>query len=393
MIEGFYGPPWTWTERCDMASRILEWGGNWYVWAPKSEPRHRDRWSEPFERDEVAGFSSIKSTGINVGIGITPGPMATVGDVIDKLGPVDASMDAIVVCFDDLDEHDAGRRHARLAGGVAQACARPVWMVPTHYAGTTRSAYLDGLMSDLDPSIEVMWTGDMVVCDTITTVEAAARTRVCGGRLPLLWDNTPVNDAMMRDLLHLGPYQGREESLRDHLSGLLVNPMEFALASRPTIRSAMAWAQGRDHLAEWHDEVDRLGLAVLAQATAFPGDVQWPGEDPDRAWWQSVRDLADPSDPRLMPWVTAAREGAQAALALLDAREHADGPRAAQSTVGAALTWRAWRGAAGPCVLGRGPRVRPLFSQDESARFVPRPGVATDSTSLVDGVARRVFGS
>ncbi|MFM9225955.1 MAG: hypothetical protein ACKOQ1_04920, partial [Actinomycetota bacterium] len=93
----------------------------------------------------------------------------------------------------------------------------------------------------------------------------------------------------------------------------------------------------------------------------------------------------------LAPWVIAAREGARAALAVLDASDRAGGARAAQSTVAAALAWRAWRASAGPCVLGRGPRVRPLFSQDETTRFVPCPGVATDTVSLVDALARKVL--
>jgi len=391
VIEGFYGPPWTWRERRELIEALADWGGNWWVWAPKSAPRHRDSWRDPFDADEREGFASLTGAGVAISVGLTPGADATVDDVVAKLSGVEESADGFTLCVDDLDEGDAAERHALLANGVLGAFGRPVWLVPTHYAGSAHSSYLDVLCAELDPSIEAMWTGETVVCDRIEVDHATGRARACGGRAPLLWDNTPVNDAMMRDLLHLGPYAGRSPGLRTDVSGVLVNPMEFAVSSRPTIRSAMAWAHGRDHLAEWRDEVESLGLAVLAEATSFPGDPHWPGDEPDRGWWESVRALDDPADERLTPWVIAAREGARAALAVLDASDRAGGARAAQSTVAAALAWRAWRTSAGPCVLGRGPRVRPIFSQDETTRFVPRPGVATDAVSLVDALARRTF--
>ena len=391
VIEGFYGPPWSWDERGEMIGLLGEWGGNWWVWAPKSEPRHRDAWREPFDAGEIAGFASLAGSGVSISVGLTPGADATVDDLVRKLGQVADSADGFTLCFDDLEEQDAAMRHARIANGVAQSLAKPVWVVPTHYAGTARSEYLDILCRQLHPEIEVMWTGSTVVCDTITATEAADRTAACHGRAPLLWDNTPVNDAMMRDLLHLGPYAGRESALHGAISGVLVNPMEFAAASRPTIRGAMAWANGRDHLAEWAEEIDRLGLASLAAATSFPGEVHWPGNEPDRAWWESTAALADPADERLTPWVAAAREGARVAIALLDAHDAGVTPRGAAKSVAAALAWRTWRNSGGPCVLGRGPRVRPMFSQDESARFVPRPGTATDQPSLVDRLAQGVF--
>lgn len=63
-----------------------------------------------------------------------------------------------------------------------------------------------------------MWTGVSVVADSIRTDDAIARAHAVDGRLPLLWDNVPVNDGAMQAYLHIGPYVGREAGLRDTVS-------------------------------------------------------------------------------------------------------------------------------------------------------------------------------
>jgi len=60
-----------------------------YVWAAKAEPRHRDRWREPFGADELAGFTELADRRVEVtlAVGLTPGAEATSDDLIDKLAP------------------------------------------------------------------------------------------------------------------------------------------------------------------------------------------------------------------------------------------------------------------------------------------------------------------
>ena len=52
------------------------------------------------------------------------------------------------------------------------------------------------------------WTGDDRRVRRITTDQAGARADSLGGRAPFLWDNYPVNDAVMADRLFLGPLRG-----------------------------------------------------------------------------------------------------------------------------------------------------------------------------------------
>lgn len=397
VIEGYYGEPWTFDDRARCIDVLAHHGANTYVWAPKSEPRHRDHWREPFTADELSGFAFLsgRSPHVRVSVGLTPGADATVDDVMTKIGPVlDAGCHGITLCFDDLPELAAAARHRDITNGVADRTGVAVWLVPTHYAGSHRSPYLDALVDGLHDDVLVMWTGEHVVTDTITADQARTRADVTGGRRPLLWDNTPVNDAVMTALLHLGPYAGREPALRDHLAGLLVNPMPSMTASLPTIVSACAWWAGRDPVAAWEVTVDELGLRQLAEATAFPGDAHWPGHEPPREWLDAVAAMPDHDDPYVGAWVDAARVGARIALA---ACELADGVTnlppdgRVSSLAGHALTMagiEAWLRS--PVhTLGSGPRVRPVWTQDDLGRFTPTAASIELTRSIPEHLVER----
>jgi hypothetical protein len=235
-----------------------------------------------------------------------------------------------------------------------------------------------------------MWTGVHVVNDSITARDAQLRTAACHNRKPLLWDNTPVNDAIMSESLHLGPYASREITMRDEISGLLLNPMEFALASRPTIASALAWVQSGDALSAWETYVATHGLTEIASATAFPDDPHWPGARPSDEWWQSVADM-NPSELEsgCQPWVDAAKQGA---ALVLSARklivEPGDSEMSVLGRFHLAMKWRTWKRLP-VLTFGAGPRIRPVVTNDENGKFAYRNGTVISTTSLVDDEVMR----
>lgn len=374
VIEGFYGDPWTLAERLGCIDALASWGANTYVWAPKSEPRHRDAWDEPFTTGEIDGFAAMaaRDARVQVSVGLTPGDGATVAAVVDKLAPALAVTDgAVTVCFDDLPALAAADHHRGIANGVAAATGRAVWLVPTHYAGTVGSPYLERLHEGLDPAVTVMWTGQHVVTPTITAADMAARTAVCGGRTPLVWDNVPVNDAMMSGHLHIGPFVGRDPAAAGASAGWLLNPMLSMRASLPTIRSACAWWHGDDALAAWREEVDAQGLLLLAQVTAYPGDAHWPGDEPSTEWLESVAAMQDTEDTDLDPWVDAARRGAVVALAArsVAGMYGSETGRVVRAVQGIGMIGlRDWLQLPAR-TLGAGPRTRPVFTQTADGRF------------------------
>ena len=387
VIEGFYGDPWTWDERAACIDLLAAWGANTYVWAPKSEPRHRDAWAEPFTTAEIEGFAMLASraSGVRVSVGITPGDDATVDQMVEKVVPViDAGCSIVTLCFDDLPVLAAAERHRDLANGIHARTGTDVWIVPTHYAGTTGSPYLDKLFDGLDPDIVVMWTGVHVVNDSITADEIDLRTAATSGRAPLVWDNVPVNDAMMTSQLHMGPFVGRDSGVADRCAGFLLNPMISMRASLPTIRSACAWWQGGDAMEAWRGEAESLELLHLAQATAYPDDVHWPGDRPSTEWLEAVAALEDTGDADLDPWIDSARRGAAICLHALAIVASSSAGVPARELVRHArgiVQLREWLRLPAR-TLGAGPRTRPFFTQDETGRFAPARGIIDMTRSV-----------
>ena len=394
VIEGFYGTPWSHENRLACIDFISQVGWNTYVWAAKQEPRHRDQWNDPFTDDELTCFSELshRATTVDVAVGLTPGDNASEEQVINKLFPaVHAGCKVIVLCFDDLPVLDAAQHHQRLAHAVRDNIDVPVWIVPTHYAGITASPYLTALCTGLHSEIEVMWTGTTVVTDRMTSEQALQRKEATGGRSPLVWDNTPVNDARMRPHLHMGPLTGRENSMLDHCSGFLWNPMEEFAASLPTLVSAAAWSRNEDPINAWNSYIDKENLRLIAEATSYRSDFQWPGESPPRSWWEAVRDMTI-NDPQLQPWVKAAKSGAAIALAALSVIEARDELSSKEKNI-ILFQLMGWAGhrSQEKLTFGAGPRTRPIATQDSSGRFELLPASVEESDSLVDDLVRRAL--
>ena len=393
IIEGFYGPPWSHETRLDFIDFLAAHGGNTYVWAAKLEPHHRELWAEDFTNEELNQFGELagRQADVQVLIGLTPGSQATSDQLTKKLRPViEHGCHGIVLSFDDLPVLDAAKKHRELANGLVEELKTQVWLVPTHYAGTTLSPYLEQLFDGLDEEVLVMWTGEHVVNDSISARDAKLRTAACNNRKPLLWDNTPVNDAIMTEALHLGPYDSREKAMLTELSGLLLNPMEYAAASKPTVASALAWTRGEDAFVAWESFVSQSGWAEIAAATAFPDDPHWPGARPANEWWQSVADM-NPKDlePGCQAWIDSAKQGAALVLTarkLID--EESDAQLQVLAKMRLAVMWRTWKRLP-VLTYGSGPRIRPVFTNDETGGFAYRSGSVIATTSLVDDEVMR----
>jgi hyaluronoglucosaminidase len=178
-----------------------------------------------------------------------------------------------------------GAAHRDLAHAVRASLPADatLWLAPTDYAGTAHSAYLETLCDGLDANIEIAWTGRSVLSPEIRSEEAAQRAASVGRRL-LVWDNFPVNDGPMRNSLHLGPYTGRDADLAEHVSGILLNPMEHPRASSVGLAAAAAYLRdpvGYDAERAWADALAASGEGALPAFATFAGAHRFSPLCPD----------------------------------------------------------------------------------------------------------------
>jgi hyaluronoglucosaminidase len=265
-IEGFYGSPWTTDERLDLLAFAGRFKLNTYVYAPKDDPYHRDRWREPYPPDRAEELRALVTAAaanhVRFTFAVSPGVSVCYSDPAD-LAALAAKFEALYalgvrafsVALDDID-HTRWNCPAdadRYGPPSTQASARaqvdllnavqsgfvaghpdvlPLQVVPTEYSGTGDSAYRAAVRAGLAPGIEVMWTGPYVVPAEITVAHAGAAAETFGRPL-YVWDNTPVNDFPATEgRLILAPYARREPGLSGHVTGIVLNPMNQAAASK-----------------------------------------------------------------------------------------------------------------------------------------------------------------
>jgi hypothetical protein len=189
-----------------------------------------------------------------------------------------------------------------------------------------------------------MWTGPTVCSPRISVEDAKGWSSALGGRPPLVWDNFPVNDAMMTGSLHLGPYTGRDADLCEVVGGVLCNPMTQAYASKVPLATAAAFLRdpdGYDAEAAWETAIADAGgaraapLRTLAHACAdsplhSPRELELARLVAEEAFdaiepiLRAARELpeafsdgGDALAAEVAPWAHAARIEAEAGLAAL----------------------------------------------------------------------------
>lgn len=373
VIEGFYGPPWSLAHRCAVIEFVAARGMNAYVYAPKSDPKHRDRWREHYDPRELNDFRALAEHAARnrtrFGFALSPG--LDIGyrnardrdALVEKLAPLlDLGVTWVVLALDDIPNRPGrAAEQAELTAWLLAELRRRhgdahLTLVPTEYVGTRRTPYLDALGGGLPPEVDVMWTGPTVCSPIIRAADARARGAALAGRRPILWDNYPVNDGTMVRSLHLGAYRGREPELTDEVDGVLCNPMLQAHASQVPLATAADFLSGPDSYdpeASWSRAITAVGssrapaLGAIAAACAdgpvhaarhleahtltqryleATDDTHWPDavgtlrehlaavQDAQRAWRDSGN---DPLAAELEPWLSAAATEAEAGLAAL----------------------------------------------------------------------------
>jgi hypothetical protein len=372
-----------------------------YVYAPKDDPLHRERWREPYDAGFLRDLSElVEDDTLRVGFAISPGLSMDPVDhadraaLLEKLEPVlEQGVTLVGLLLDDIPPAEGlGDAHGHLTQWLRDALPAEVelFMVPLHYTGVVATPYLEQLAVRVPEDVAVGWTGPHVVNDAIRVVDAEAWADVMGGRRPLLWDNTPCNDVVMSDRLHLGPLRGRDPELPNHLAGYLANPMQQAAASVPALLSAAAWLHGDDADAAWEQAIGRASvLAEACDPRALPAlcDGAIAGDEEAASDLAAFLRAASSCDDgglghAVEPWVAQVRAEASVAALALDAIRRPRREAAAILPV-LVLLWPPLRRSEVSVFGGRG-GMRPMMGQDDHSDWFAGAGAWIPPASLVD---------
>lgn len=249
VVEGFYGTPWSHEARL----RQLDFYGrnkmNVYIYGPKDDPWHRDKWRVPYPDEEAARISELaayaRDRGVNFYWAIHPGldikwttedrdALVAKFERMYQLG-----VRSFAVFFDDIwGEGTKADKQAELLNYVdnnfiqKKPDVSPLVMCPTEYNrawADDKKGYLRTLGTKMNKSVEIMWTGNSVVhCIDKPSMEWI-NERI--GRRAYIWWNFPVSD-YVRDHILLGPAYGNGLDIAPDVSGFVSNPMEHAEASK-----------------------------------------------------------------------------------------------------------------------------------------------------------------
>lgn len=320
VIEGFYGVPWSPAARRSMVRFLGRIGLSRYVYAPKNEPKHRQRWTEPYGPRELDDFAALvdegRRAGVDVVFAVAPQKLFGRRNISatpdrDGDGIEDRAKEALLrklrqlqgigargfaLLFDDtlatflpfVATEGAGRFHARIANAALHEVRRvdpdaELMLVPAIYYGRIRTmgrgalAYWRGLRA-VDPEVTVGWTGPHMFSPRIRGREAEELSSLCERRL-VVWNNAITNDWLpmatgavvgMRGTqkLSFGPPENLDPAIRNAAAGVLLNGAREPELTKIAAACLAEWAA--DPRAYEPDAAHARAVEQVAGASAAP---------------------------------------------------------------------------------------------------------------------------
>ena len=272
VVEGFYGRPYTFQQRIDLIDFLSQIGLNTYVYGPKSDPYHRRHWREPYPEKELIEFKELNERSrkkkIRFVYALSPVYRPDLTRVINKIDAM-RSLGITHFClfFDDikvpLNRNNAERQlhivnklYEHLKSGSGKFSLS---FCPTQYRGFKATPYIKHVAENLHRDIGVFWTGEKVVSPEISEDDVHRIARLLGRKV-LIWDNIFAND-YIPGKIHRFPYRNRARSIKGKIKGILINPMNEYIPSKPLIYTAAMFFKDPDHynpVKAWQAATSRL---------------------------------------------------------------------------------------------------------------------------------------
>lgn len=284
VIEGFYGTPWSHEARLDQLRFYGKNKLNLYIYAPKDDPYHREKWREEYPESEMARMQELIDTAhenkVNFVFALSPGNdirfdgEAGEEDLQALINKAEAmyamGVRSYAIFFDDIADR-SGAKQAEVLNAFNERFIQtkddvtPLLTVPTEYFSSGmdqeggKSPYTKAFSETLDEGIEVMWTGQEVVSQGVSKADAQKVYNFFNRKMALWW-NYPVTDYNTKKLA-LGPIYNLDQTIDEEVSMLAINPMEFAQTSKITIATGADYSWNLDDYdsdASWRKAIRQL---------------------------------------------------------------------------------------------------------------------------------------
>ena len=284
VVEGFYGTPWSHQARLSQLKFYGKNKMNTYIYGPKDDPYHSaPNWRLPYPDKEAAQLQELVAVAneneVDFVWAIHPGQdikwnqedrdlLLAKFEKMYQLG-----VRSFAVFFDDISgEGTNPQKQAELLNYIDEKFAQvkpdinQLVMCPTEYNkswSNPNGNYLTTLGDKLNPSIQIMWTGDRVISDITRDGISWINERI--KRPAYIWWNFPVSD-YVRDHLLLGPVYGNDTTIAKEMSGFVTNPMEHAESSKIAIYSVASYAWNPAKYDTWQTWKDAIRTILPSAA-------------------------------------------------------------------------------------------------------------------------------
>ncbi|MEG2117625.1 MAG: beta-N-acetylglucosaminidase domain-containing protein, partial [Clostridia bacterium] len=252
-IEGFYGKPWSHEDRLSIIKFSGDYKLNMYIYAPKDDLKHREKWRELYTETEKTKLLQLINTAsenfVDYVYALSPGldfdfsPAKYDSELkllVEKYDSIyNLGVRSFALFLDDIPHRtkaDAAN-HARLVNDFKKAFfskhddLKPLISVFVEYFDEyITNDYTKTIAASLDKDVLVMWTGKGVVTISLSA-SSFSKPNAIYDRKMFLWWNYPVNDYVPNNLL-LDGVRGLNKNINNAISGFVSNPMNQAETSK-----------------------------------------------------------------------------------------------------------------------------------------------------------------
>lgn len=267
VIEGYYGVPWTFEQKIDLLKFGAKYKNNVFIFAPKFDPYHRDKWFELYPDDELEKIAEIARVGnetknrfvwtispfhikridednFDVSMKILNAKLEQLytagvrqfGVLGDDVGTLSPSIPIRVM--DSLSKWAKEKKDVYdflyCPGGYNLAALWDPYELNEYTEGFPEDVHVFFTGSDVCAPIDQQSLQKYKTYQIDENYNGANKER----RDPVFWLNWPVNDFDFHyRKLHIGKPEVLKENTEDLLKGVVTNPMQEPYASLLSIFS------------------------------------------------------------------------------------------------------------------------------------------------------------